>query len=142
MRDAQEHARGDLSAGTLTEPERTRLKDELIEMRQATIVNKASGAALILGVLTFLFLGKLGLTLAMILGLATGAIVYAVKKGGLEQKALPPVAGYDDERLQTFHTQAMLEQVAMQKRSNVARGALVFVAIVLVIVWIVARIQH
>jgi MFS superfamily sulfate permease-like transporter len=142
MSDEQKHAADSLSHETISESESARLKDELLEMRRTTIVNNASRTALIAGVLTFLLLGGLGLTLGMILGLVVGAVLYLAKKASLERKALPPVADYDDQRLQRFHRQAILEQVAAQKRSNIARGFVLVVAIVLVIVWVVARVQR
>jgi hypothetical protein len=98
--------------------------------------------ALIVGVLAFLLIGKLGLTLAMGLGLVAGAIAYATKKATLKRKILSPIANYDDERLRYWHTQALLELVAAQKRSAILRGTLLFVGVVLVIIWIVARVQR
>jgi len=130
------------SDGVLGEPERAKLKDDLVEMRRTIIDSKASRIALIVGVLTFLLLGKLGLTLAMVLGFVAGAIAYAAKKAAQEIKILSPIASYGDERLRHWHTQALLELVAAQKRSAIARGTLMFVGIVLVIIWIVARVQR
>jgi hypothetical protein len=146
MSDAQEPAPNNSpdnpSEGVLAEPERAKLKDDLLEMRRTIIDSKASRMALIVGVLTFLLLGKLGLTLAMVLGLVAGAIVYAAKKGAPGRKMLSPIANYDDERLRHWHTQAVLELVAAQKRSAIIRGTLMFVGVVLVIIWIVARVQR
>jgi hypothetical protein len=146
MSDAQEPAPNNSpdnpSEGVLAEPERAKLKDDLLEMRRTIIDSKASRMALIVGVLTFLLLGKLGLTLAMVLGLVAGAIVYAAKKGAQGRKMLSPIANYDDERLRHWHTQAVLELVAAQKRSAIIRGTLMFVGVVLVIIWIVARVQR
>ena len=146
MSDAQEPAPNNSpdnpSDGVLAEPERAKLKDDLLEMRRTIIDSKASRMALIVGVLTFLLLGKLGLTLAMVLGLVAGAIVYAAKKAAQGRKMLSPIANYDDERLRRWHTQAVLELVAAQKRSAIIRGTLMFVGVVLVIIWIVARVQR
>jgi len=146
MSDAQEPAPNNSpdnpSDGVLAEPERAKLKDDLLEMRRTIIDSKASRMALIVGVLTFLLLGKLGLTLAMVLGLVAGAIVYAAKKAAQGRKMLSPIANYDDERLRHWHTQAVLELVAAQKRSAIIRGTLMFVGVVLVIIWIVARVQR
>jgi len=146
MSDAQEPAPNNSpdnpSEGVLAEPERAKLKDDLLEMRRTIIDSKASRMALIVGVLTFLLLGKLGLALAMVLGLVAGAIVYAAKKAAQGRKMLSPIANYDDERLRHWHTQAVLELVAAQKRSAIIRGTLMFVGVVLVIIWIVARVQR
>ena len=146
MSDAQEPAPNNSpdnpSDGVLAEPERAKLKDDLLEMRRTIIDSKASRMALIVGVLTFLLLGKLGLTLAMVLGLVAGAIVYAAKKAAQGRKMLSPIANYNDERLRHWHTQAVLELVAAQKRSAIIRGTLMFVGVVLVIIWIVARVQR
>ena len=146
MSDAQEPAPNNSpdnpSDGVLAEPERAKLKDDLLEMRRTIIDSKASRMALIVGVLTFLLLGKLGLTLAMVLGLVAGAIVYAAKKAAQGRKMLSPIANYDDQRLRHWHTQAVLELVAAQKRSAIIRGTLMFVGVVLVIIWIVARVQR
>jgi hypothetical protein len=146
MSDAQEPAPNNSpdnpSDGVLAEPERAKLQDDLLEMRRTIIDSKASRMALIVGVLTFLLLGKLGLTLAMVLGLVAGAIVYAAKKAAQGRKMLSPIANYNDERLRHWHTQAVLELVAAQKRSAIIRGTLMFVGVVLVIIWIVARVQR
>jgi len=129
------------AAGNLAGPERTRLKDELAEMRGQILESRASRAALITGILVFLLFGKLGLTLAMALGLVAGAIVYFAKKVSLQKKLLSTIPGYDDERLRYWREQAALELVAAQKRSTMVRGTLVFVGVVLLIVWIIARVQ-
>jgi hypothetical protein len=118
------------------------LKDDLVEMRRNVIETRASRMALIVGVVTFLLLGKLGLTLAMVLGLVAGAIAYVTKKAAQQRKMLSPIENYDDERLRHWHTQALLDLVAAQKRSAIMRGTLVFVGIVLAIIWIVARVQR
>lgn len=142
MSDAQEHLPDNPSDGVLAEPERTRLRDELAEMRHTIIDSRASRMALIVGVLTFLLLGKLGLTVASVLGLVAGAIAYAAKKGSLQKMLLSSIPNYDDARLRHWHTQALLELVSAQKRSAFARGTLLFVVAVLAIVWIVARVQR
>lgn len=146
MSDAQEPALNNSpdnpSDGVLAEPERAKLTEELVEMRRTIIESKASRMALIVGVLTFLLLGKLGLTLAMVLGLVAGAIAYAAKKAAQQKKVLAPIANYDGERLRYWHTRAVLELVAAQKRSAIVRGTLAFVGVVLIIVWIVARVQR
>src|SRR5215475_5653732 len=122
MDNAQEHAVENLSNGALADSERTRLKDELAEMRDTIIVSKTSRTALIVGALVFLLLGKLGLTLAMVLGLIVGAIIYAAKKASLQKKLIASIATYDDERLRHWHEQAVLELVAAQRRSSIVRG--------------------
>lgn len=146
MSDAQEPALNNSpdkpSDGVLAEPERAKLTEELVEMRRTIIDSKASRIALIVGVLTFLLLGKLGLTLAMVLGLVAGAIAYAAKKAAQKKKLLDSIANYDGERLRHWHTRAVLELVAAQKRSSIVRGTLAFVGVVLIIVWIVARVQR
>ena len=126
----------------LAESERTRLTDELVEMRHTIIDSRASRMALIVGVVVFLLLGKLGLTLAGVLGVAAGAVAYFAKKASLRKMFLDSIPGYDDERLRHWHTQAMLDIVAAQKRSSILRGTFVFIGIVLLIVWIVARVQR
>ena len=135
MSDGQEHT-------TLTEEERVKFKTELAEMRDTILVSKTSRTGLIVGILVFLLLGKLGLTLAMVVGLAVGAIVYAAKKASLQKKLISSIATYDDERLRHWHMQAVLELAAAQRRSAIVRGALAFVVVILVIVWIVARVQR
>lgn len=146
MSDAQQFVPGNppekLSEGALGEPERTKLKDDLAEMRRTIIESRTSRMALIVGVLTFLLLGELGLTLAMCLGLVAGAIAYAAKKLSLQKKLLSSIQGYDDERLRYWHQQALLELVTAQKRSSIVRGTLAFIVAVLVIIWIVARVQR
>lgn len=137
MSDAQER-----TASNLDETERTKLKDDLAEMRHTILESRTSRAALIVGVLAFLLAGKLGLTLAMGLGVVAGAIAYAVKKASLQKMLLSSIAGYDDEKLRYWHQQALVELLAAQKRSSLVRGTLAFIAVILIVIWIVARVQR
>ena len=126
----------------LAETEKSRMKDNLVEMRQQIMESKASGTALIVGIIVFLLLGKIGLTLAGVVAVVAGGIVYFAKKASLKKMLLDSIASYDDEKLRYWHTQASLEVLAAHKRSSIIRGTLVFVGVVLLIVWIVARTQR
>jgi hypothetical protein len=115
----------------LTPQRRTELMEALAQLRQDQALRTATLRASITCTVMFLLLGKLGLLLAMTLGLVAGGIVFIAAKAAQERKILTPIAGYSDQVLVACLGDAITDKQSLGERakSAFAIGLMILIAL-------------
>jgi hypothetical protein len=132
MSSMQAEAADGLIGERLTEARRVELSDALAQVRQEKALRMASLRASIACAASFLLLGKLGLLIALTLGLVAGGIAFVVVKAGQERKMVPPIAEYSDQVLVACFGEAIADKQSLGERAKAAFtiGLMILIALI------------
>ena len=132
MGDMQPQAADGAVNESLTQERRAELVEALTQLRQDKALRAATLRASITCTAIFLLLGKLGLLIAMALGLVAGGIVFIAVKASQERKILTPIAGCSDQVLVACLGEAITNKQSWGERakSAFAIGLMVLIALI------------